>query len=77
MDFFRFTTFRLLCFLFLLNIYQDNFSVNARNVLLLNTERVYLINVITINLLGGYKLFFLTKKLKVFIRANTKYAIYY
>ena len=64
--------FGLLCFLFLLNICQDNFSVDFRNVLLLNKGRVRLINFVTINLLG-FPWFFLAEKVKALIRANTKY----
>ena len=61
-------------FFVLLSIREDNLSFKWRNALLLNTGRLCLINFVTINLLGGFLWFFLGKKVKAFIRANTKYA---
>ena len=64
-------------FLFLLSICQDIVSIKPKNALLLNIERVSLINFVTINFLGGFSWFFLGIKVKAFIKANTKYANLY
>ena len=66
--------FVFLCFLFLLSNRQDILSIKSRNALLLNIGRVCLTNFVTINLLGGCSWFFLSIKVKAFIRADTKYA---
>lgn len=49
-------------------------KIKSRSALLLNTGRVCLINFVTMNLLGGVSCFFIAKKVKAFIRTNTKSA---
>ena len=66
--------FFFVCFLFLLSNRQDMLSIKSRNALLLNIGRACLINFVTINLLGGCSWFFLSIRVKAFIRANKKYA---
>ena len=53
---------------------QENFSVAAKNALLLNMGIVRVTNFVTINLLEEISCFS-RQKVKAFIRANTKYTI--
>ena len=66
--------FVFLSFLFLISIRHNVFSIKSKIALLLNTGRKSVIHFVSINLLGGFSWLFLGIKVKVFTRANMKYA---
>ena len=61
-------------FLFLISILHNILSIKSKIALLLNTGRIFVIHFVWINLLGGSSWLFLGIKVKLFTRANMKYA---